>query len=158
MASPTRAPADNTTLIFVRHGETESNVEKRYMGHLDTPLSERGITQVAAVSAWLGQDNVSAVYTSDLGRAATTAEAIAKACGVRATSDVRLRERHAGVFQGLRLSEARARFPDHFAKATEQPTPGTSIPEGESALQVQARFVPLLKRSAGVTPDNPSFL
>ncbi|MCK5247472.1 histidine phosphatase family protein, partial [Candidatus Bipolaricaulota bacterium] len=132
-------------LIFVRHGETESNAEQRYMGHLDSPLSERGLAQVAAVAARLGNDNsVSAIYTSDLGRAASTADAIAEACGQRVISDVRLRERNAGVFQGLRISEARERFPDHFA-ATEQITPTTAIPEGESALQVQARLVPFLE-------------
>lgn len=37
------------SLVFVRHGETEFNVEKRYMGHLDSPLSKKGIAQVAAV-------------------------------------------------------------------------------------------------------------
>jgi len=135
---------DSTSLVFVRHGETESNAEKRYMGHLDSPLSERGITQVAAVAARLGKDSISAVYTSDLGRAAITAEAIAKACNLSFVSDARLRERHAGVFQGLRLTEASERFPDHFTE-TEQPTPSTAIPEGESALQVQARLVPFLE-------------
>jgi probable phosphoglycerate mutase len=144
MSNSSHVNSDGISLVFVRHGETESNAEKRYMGQLDSPLSGRGIAQVAAVAARLCKEGVNAVYTSDLGRAHITAKAIAKACGVRSISDARLRERHAGVFQGLRLSEARARFPDNFAE-TEQPTPSTAIPEGESALQVQARFVPFLE-------------
>ena len=57
------------SLVFVRHGETEFNVEKRYMGHLDSPLSKQGIAQVATVAARLCKEGVNAVYTSDLGRA-----------------------------------------------------------------------------------------
>lgn len=144
MSNSSHVNSDGISLVFVRHGETESNAEKRYMGQLDSPLSGRGIAQVAAVAARLCKEGVNAVYTSDLGRAHITAKAIAKACSLSFVSDVRLRERHAGVFQGLRLSEARARFPDNFAE-TEQPTPSTAIPEGESALQVQARFVPFLE-------------
>jgi probable phosphoglycerate mutase len=144
MSNSTHMNSDGISLVFVRHGETESNAEQRYIGHLDSPLSERGIEQVAAVAARLGEEGVNTIYTSDLGRAATTAEAIAEACGVHLVTDTRLRERHAGVFQGLRISEARTRFPDYFAE-TEEPTPSTAIPEGESALQVEARFIPFLE-------------
>jgi len=145
MSHSSHIDTNGISLVFVRHGETESNAEQRYMGHLDSPLSDRGLTQVAAVATRLGNDNsVSAIYTSDLGRAASTADAISEACGQRAISDVRLRERNAGVFQGLRISEARERFPDHFA-AAEQITPTMAIPEGESALQIQTRLIPFLE-------------
>lgn len=144
MSHSSHIDTSGISLVFVRHAETKSNAEKRYMGHLDSPLSERGIAQVAAVAARLGKDSVSAVCTSDLGRAVTTAEAIAETCGVHLVPDARLRERHAGVFQGLRISEARARFPDYFVENS-QPTPSAAIPEGESARQVQARLVPFLE-------------
>lgn len=144
MTSHSLAPADSTTLLFVRHGETDSNAEKRYMGHLDSPLSEKGRAQATAVAARLKQEPVSAIFTSDLGRAATTAQVIADACGLQCVSDVRLRERHAGVFQGLRLSEAREQYSHLFAEL-DHPTPSTAIPEGESALDVQARLVPFLE-------------
>ncbi len=143
--------AGSTSLIFVRHGETESNAENRYMGHLDSPLSATGMAQADAVAARLAEAGVDAIYTSDLGRAATTAQAIAEACRLELVSDPRLRERHAGAFQGLLASEARSRFPDYFTEAT-APTPTTAIPGGESALQIQARVIPLLEEACGSHP------
>jgi len=131
-------------LIFVRHGETESNAERRYMGHEDSPLSALGRAQAAAVASRLAREDIDAIYSSDLGRAAATADAIAEACGLRRTLDERLRERHAGVFQGLRLSKAQEMYPEHFA-AQRQPSETCSIPGGESALQLQARFTPFLE-------------
>jgi len=88
--------------------------------------------------------DVNAIYTSDLGRAATTAQAIADACGLTPTPDTRLRERHAGAFQGLLASEARERSPEHFVESA-VPTPSTAIPEGESARDLLARLAPLLE-------------
>jgi len=143
MSYSSRANTKGISLIFVRHGETESNAEKRFMGHLDSPLSEMGLAQVAAVAARLAKADASAIYTSDLGRAAATAERISSICGLPVVSDARLRERHAGVFQGLSYAEARERFPAAYTE-TENPTPESAIPGGESALQVQARFVPFL--------------
>jgi len=142
----------NITLIFVRHGETESNAVKKFMGQLDSPLSALGRSQAAAVAARLGQSHVDAIYTSDLGRAAATAEQIAAACKLPVV--VRLRERNAGIFQGLSHAEAREKFPADYAE-TEDPTPESAIPGGESAVHVRTRFVPFLdevcQRHAGQT-------
>jgi len=131
------------TLVFVRHGQTESNVERRFMGHLDSPLSALGREQAEAVARRVGAMEVGALYTSDLGRAAATAATISATCGVPAVQDARLRERHAGIFQGLLISEARERFPDHFSEM-EEPDPSTSVPGGESGFQVRARLALLL--------------
>ena len=135
--------SEGTTLILVRHGQTESNAEKRYMGQLDSPLSERGIRQAAAVAARLADMKLSALYASDLGRAANTAQAIAQACDLPVISDHRLRERHAGVFQGMLMADAKQQYPEIF-QAIQKPAPVTSIPGGESAVAVRARLVPLL--------------
>lgn len=66
-----------TTVIAVRHGETEWNAERRTMGHLDSPLTPRGIREAAAIATRLRALPVAAVYSSDLGRARTTAGLIA---------------------------------------------------------------------------------
>jgi 2,3-bisphosphoglycerate-dependent phosphoglycerate mutase len=130
-------------LLFIRHGETESNAEKRYMGQLDSPLSPRGEAQAAAVAARLAVANVDTIYSSDLGRAAATASAIAEACQLELQLDRRLRERHAGIFQGLRHADAEVRFPEAY-QAIQAPEAETAIPEGESAAQIQARLLPLV--------------
>lgn len=134
---------DHIMLVFVRHGETESNAEKRFMGHLDSPLSAFGRRQASAVAARLSRTHVDAIYASDLGRAAATAAKIGTACNLPVVYDVRLRERHAGIFQGLTHTEARKKFPIDYAE-TENPSPESAIPCGESAVDVRTRFLPFL--------------
>ena len=64
--------------FIVRHGETDWNSEGRFQGQKDIPLNERGIMQADAVSKRLAGHSFSAVVTSPLSRAKTTAEKIAE--------------------------------------------------------------------------------
>ena len=137
------ACSEVTRLLFVRHGETVSNVEDRYMGHLDSPVTANGLWQASAAAARLTRMGVDVLYTSDLGRALSTAAVIAEACGLEAVPDHRLRERHAGSFQGLLVEEARAQDPAYFVESA-TPVPDTAIRGGESGVQVRDRVVPLL--------------
>src|SRR5947209_9268248 len=50
LASPSPSPGENArALLLVRHGETQWNVERRYQGQLDSPLTERGIAEAEAI-------------------------------------------------------------------------------------------------------------
>jgi len=113
------------------------------MGQEDSPLSDRGRVQASAVAARLATEDFTTIYTSDLGRAAATAEVVAAASGIPANPDKRLRERHAGILQGVLEQEAGARYPALFEDLT-NPDPDLAIPGGESARQVQQRIAPLL--------------
>lgn len=97
-----------TTVVLVRHGETDWNVEGRIQGHLDISLNPLGMAQAAAVGKRLAAESFDAIYSSDLQRAYSTA---LPAAGdpVRITREPRLRERHLGVLQGLNGEEALAR-------------------------------------------------
>ncbi len=66
-----------TELIFIRHGETQWNIEGRVMGQLDSPLSRRGEKQAVAIARRLSGIQMAALYSSDPGRAVQTANAIA---------------------------------------------------------------------------------
>src|SRR5437899_11865837 len=101
-----------TQVIIVRHGQTQWNLKLIRQGHLDSPLTERGIAQAKALGQRLAQEKFSALYSSDLGRAVQTAEMIANATGHNIITDARLRERHLGIFQGLNGDEIRERFPE----------------------------------------------
>jgi len=125
-------------LLVVRHGETEANAVRRYMGQSDSPLSERGRKQVERVARRLSSCEFDVLYASDLGRARQTAEAIAGASGMDICFDPRLRERHSGILEGLIADEARRRFPDLFARL-DTLDPDVAIPGGESATNVKAR-------------------
>lgn len=127
-----------TELIAVRHGETEWNAENRMQGHADISLSNRGLRQARAVAAALAAERLHAVYSSDLQRAFQTAEAINAHHQHRIQADVRLREIHLGVFEGLTRDEALSRYGgayDQFFFSD-----GTfALPAGESRRQLQQR-------------------
>jgi broad specificity phosphatase PhoE len=98
-----------TTFLLVRHGETDWNAQKRWQGHSDTPLNERGREQARALAESIG--GVDAVYSSDLARARETAEIVAARFGLEVLVDQRLRERRFGAWEGLTAEEIEQRFP-----------------------------------------------
>lgn len=101
-------------VILVRHGVTEWNDGARFQGQLDSPLTRDGILQAEGLGARLKKESVSAVYSSDLGRAVQTASIICAHTGHTVITDERLRERCLGVFQGLRREEVERKFPDEW--------------------------------------------
>ncbi len=100
-----------TTILLVRHGETDWNVERRVQGHSDTPLNETGRGQARALAAELAGEQIDAVYSSDLLRAHETARIIAEQRGLDVTAIRDLRERHFGTWEGLTDDEIYARYP-----------------------------------------------
>jgi broad specificity phosphatase PhoE len=94
-----------TTLLLVRHGETDWNAEGRLQGHTDRPLNDFGRRQAAALAERLADDGVDAVYASDLARARETAEILADRLGLPVVTDPDLRERNWGNWEGLTGSE-----------------------------------------------------
>jgi broad specificity phosphatase PhoE len=103
-----------TTLLLVRHGETEWNRVGRWQGHSDTPLNDAGRRQARALAAELGDIDV--VYSSDLARARETAEILAQRLGLEVRVDPRLRERGFGAWEGKTTAEIEAEFGDEHAR------------------------------------------
>ncbi len=130
-------------LIVVRHGETEWNTQGREMGQLDSLLTAQGVRQAHAIARRLSRIPFGVLYSSDLGRAITTAEIIGKCCGKKVRIDPGLRERHMGIFQGLTVEEMRERFPEERQKY-ESIGFEYVIPGGESARQRLERSVHIL--------------
>ncbi len=94
-----------TTLLLVRHGETDWNAGRRWQGHTDVPLNDRGRAQAAALAEELAADPPQAIYTSDLSRARDTAEIVAARLGVPVIVEPRLREIDVGSREGLTAEE-----------------------------------------------------
>ena len=92
----------------MRHGETDWNAERRLQGHTDIDLNPRGIAQAAQMAKAIKAIDLQfdVLYTSDLQRAAKTANAIETLFNTKAIVDRDLRERHLGVLQGVSTAEA----------------------------------------------------
>lgn len=135
---------DGTQFIIVRHGETAWNLDVRWQGHLDSPLTVRGIAQAEALARRLSEMEFSALYSSDLGRAYQTARITANATGHRIAVDERLRERNLGIFQGLRTDEIQQSYPEEYG-LHKSIGPDYVIPGGESLRQQVERNLSCLE-------------
>jgi len=135
---------DRTQVIIVRHGQTQWNIKGVRQGHLDSPLTEKGLAQAEALGERLAREKFTLLYSSDLGRAVQTAQMISQATGHTIVTDARLRERHLGVFQGLNAEEIKERYPEEY-RLHRTLGPDYVIPGGESVHQQVARNVACLK-------------
>ncbi len=126
------------TIHFIRHGETDWNLERRLQGISDIPLNETGRAQAAAVGARLAAMPIGAVTASDLGRAQDTALAIATPHGLTVGTDRDLRERSFGVIEGIARDELEERYGDSLQGYWTDPD--LAFEDGESRRQVQDRI------------------
>jgi probable phosphoglycerate mutase len=141
-----------THFVVVRHGETRWNVEQRMQGHFDSPLTEAGLEQAAAIARRLAADPpFDLLVASDLGRAFDTARAIAAATGHHVRTDRRLRERNWGVGEGLTYEEIGRRYPDAF-RPDHEVDPDYAVPGGESRRAFHARVVVAFEDLAAAHP------
>ena len=106
---------EQTRILLVRHGQSQGNAERRFGGHSPTPLSELGRRQAEAAARALASEGVTAIYSSDLLRAAQTAEPLARMTGLEINRTSALRERSVGLLEGLTFEEAAEKYPDEYA-------------------------------------------
>jgi len=99
------------TLIIWRHGETDHNASGIWQGQLDIPLSDKGREQALRAAEALAAYSPSVILSSDLERAVDTADTLASRLGLKAGKDERLREIHAGLWQGMTAGDVAERFP-----------------------------------------------
>ncbi len=90
-----------TTLLLVRHGETDWNAEGRLQGQTDRPLNDFGRRQAARLAEELEGEGIAAIWSSDLSRARETAEIVAGRLGLPVRIDTGLREKNWGTWEGL---------------------------------------------------------
>ncbi|KAL6641931.1 hypothetical protein ACP70R_020112 [Stipagrostis hirtigluma subsp. patula] len=137
-------------VVVVRHGETAWNAGRTIQGQMDPELNETGRQQAVMVARRLSKETKpAAVYSSDLKRAAETAQTIAAACDVsNLVLDRALRERHMGDLHGLKWDDAVRTHPEAY-KALSSDERNQEIPGGgESLEQLSDRCVSYLNSVA----------
>jgi alpha-ribazole phosphatase/probable phosphoglycerate mutase len=105
-----------TTILIARHGQSDWNQERRWQGHADRPLTERGREQAQALAARLAHIELDTVYSSDLRRARDTAAVVAESQDLELRQLPDLREVDVGSWSGLTRAEAELRFAEGFAR------------------------------------------
>ena len=136
-------------LILVRHGESQWNLENRFTGWVDVPLTPRGEGEARIAGEHLRDLPIDEVYTSVLQRAMRTADIALEAAGKHGlpiTRDQALNERHYGDLQGLNKAETAAQYGDAQVKiwrrSYDVPPPGE---KGESLKDTAARTLPYFR-------------
>jgi phosphoserine phosphatase len=125
-------------LIFIRHGTSTWNDERRIQGQLDPPLSEKGRDQARKLAARFRDTQVDGFYSSDLARARETAEAIAEVIGRSPEFRPEFREVALGEWEGLQREEIMARYPEQWSQWSEHPS-WDIVPGGEGADAFESR-------------------
>ncbi len=141
-----------TTLYFIRHGQSQANIEQYFAGNLDAPLTEQGELQALATGNYLKSVPFTAVYASDLQRAYRTGYAVATHHGLDVIPTQRLREIAAGVWEGKAFSELEIR-PDYqvwlHTIGLACPTGGEAV--AELQLRIQSTVEDIVRRHSGET-------
>jgi len=127
-----------TRLILVRHGRTEWNRVERFRGRADIKLDEVGIKQAKAAATRISDWQVSAVYSSPLNRALTTAEILAHPFSLEVKLLPAIIDIDYGKWQGLSPEEAAAKDGDLYSKWIESPHK-VKFPAGDSLTEVRER-------------------
>jgi broad specificity phosphatase PhoE len=136
--------------VLWRHGVTGWNLEGRFQGQLDSPLSDNGLAQARASAVVLARLTPDVIVSSDLQRAALTAAELAAVSGRDVSYDAGLREVYLGSWQGLTRAEVGERHPGELAawKRGEVERRGG----GETNAEVAERVVAAIERALEKLP------
>lgn len=125
-------------IILIRHGETTWNLEGRYQGQEDTPLSKKGIAQGKAVGLALKHIPIDAAISGPLSRAFDTCRFAAKHHYLSIRTDERITEISHGKWEGIHADEIKKAYPKEFALWHTRPEQ-VQMPGGESLEDVRKR-------------------
>ena len=140
-----------TDLIVIRHGETDWNRQHRFQGQIDVPLNATGLAQAERLARRLADEPIDVLLSSDLQRARSTADALAR--GRPLGVEPLWREQSFGILEGLDVPTIRARHADLWAQWVRHEADYALPQGGESNVQFHARVLralqALLARHAG---------
>ena len=136
-------------LILLRHGESQWNLENRFTGWVDVPLSPRGENEAKQAGLKLKPFQIDTAYTSVLRRAIDTLDFTLKAAGkngIPTTRTAALNERHYGELQGLNKEETSKKFGKEQVRIWRR-SYDVAPPGGESLKDTAARTLPYYRET-----------
>ena len=134
-----------TSLIVIRHGETDWNRQHRFQGQIDVPLNALGLEQARRMGERLAFEAIDHLVVSDLTRAQQTAQALASRHGLALQVEPLWREQAFGVLEGLDVPTIQRRHAGLWARWTRHEA-GYALPEGgESNAAFHARVMQALQ-------------
>lgn len=136
-----------TTILLVRHGQTNSNIDGYYMGRSDEDLNQEGYSQARKLSARLAGTSINTIYSSPLKRAVNTASIVAEPHRLKTEVVQDLIEIGLGDWQGLYIDEIARGWPELWQQWRSDPT-DVVLPNGESFQQVVKRAVRTIEKIA----------
>ena len=134
-------------LLFVRHGQTDWNLEGRWQGSSDVPLNASGLEQVEQAVAKLASFRIDAIYSSPLTRSLETARAIARRVGLGVIVDPRLAEISLGEWEGMQAGQIEEEYPELYRRWEDDPR-GVRPPGGETIREVHDRAIAAVEEIA----------
>jgi broad specificity phosphatase PhoE len=136
-----------TRLLIVRHAESAFNDENRIQGHLDSRLTFRGLFQAQRLGRRLKKVKIDKIYSSDLGRAYATTQAIARHSKLPIVRDPLLREIHLGNWEGMTPEEVDKLYDKGYQKWLKKPS-SVKIPRSEGIAHFRKRVTARVKAIA----------
>jgi ribonuclease H / adenosylcobalamin/alpha-ribazole phosphatase len=142
-------------LFLIRHGEAADNLQMRYLGIRDEPLTENGLRQARHAAEALSQLPIKMVISSPLRRAADTAARIQDSCGIELRVDARLEEGSFGSWEGLTRAEVLELGRRDIEQLDRWESDSSCAPPGgESIESIQARVVALAEELIHEFPNS----
>ncbi len=138
---------------MTRHGETVWNVEIRMQGRNNSPLTEAGIDGAYRLKEQLKDIPLTKCYTSPLPRALHTASILIGGRPVGLVLEKRLAEMDLGVWEGVRMEDAKASYPELFHNFRVRPDLFTPASGGENFYDVISRAQSFLESMAAQPED-----
>lgn len=129
-----------TKIYLIRHAEAEGNIFRRTQGHYNSLITKNGMRQIAALQARFADIHVDAVYSSNLCRTATTAQAIYVPKQLPLHTDARFREVFFGEFEDMPFGEFGRFHAETMNNFTQNP-PAAVFPNGERFTEYTDRFL-----------------
>lgn len=141
------------TIYLIRHGQTKSNLEKRFQGHIDSPLNEVGLNQAKKIANYSQKLKIDKIYSSDLSRAYNTANEIAKLKKLEVIKNKNLREGFFGDWEGQLVNDILKSDPENYNSIFNNPE-NAIIKNGESFPLLQKRAWNEFQKIVTLEKDN----